>query len=260
MSIMAKLFGGLGIQQPAAPAPAANPNAPALPGNIPAANNNPAAPGNPTAPAATVAATGNTPNNGAATPAPEGLDKFAELWNIKPEDQPKAPDSPFKGVTPEAIKQVAGNTDFSKVVTPEMMAAISAGGESAVAATLQAMNAMAQENYAQSAQASMRLIEKALETQRTQFQAELPNLVKQQTVAQTLRSSNPIFNHPAAAPMLSGLQQQLQLKNPTATPEQIQAQAQEYLASFATAFAPQPQQQQQATGGAKSISSDFSEW
>jgi hypothetical protein len=265
MSIMAKLFGNLGIQQPAgAPqqtqAPVANPNAPAMPGNMPANNNNPPAPGNPTAPNSAVQATANTPNDGAAKPTPEGLEKFADLWNIKPEDQPKGHEPVFAGVTPEAIQQVAGKQDFSKVVTPELMQQISAGGEAAVAATLQAMNLMAQQTYAGSAEASMKLIETALEKQRTQFEASLPNLVRQQTVAQTLRSSNPIFNDPAAAPMLKGLQDQFQLKNPTATPEQIQAQVTEYLTGFAAKLTPQQANPQQQQTSRTKGDTDFSDW
>jgi hypothetical protein len=250
MSILSKLFGG---QQPVAAAPAT----PALPGNMPAQNNNPASANNPTAPASTVAATGtpDAPNVGAT---PEGLDKFADMWNIPDDQKPKAPESAFAGVTPEALQQIAGKTDFSKVVTPEMMQAISAGGEQGVAATIQALNAVAQQTYAQSAGATMKLIDTALEKQRTQFQAELPNLIKQQTVTETLRNTNPIFNHPAAAPMLDTLQKQLQQKNPTATADQIRKQAEEYLVSFASAATPQSAQQQQAANKLKEP--DWSDW
>lgn len=238
MSILHKLFGGPVAPQMSAQQ-AANPQlqqqAQATPGNIPAQNVMPAAANNPTVPAESITATAT------ATAAPEGLDKYKDMWKIKPEDMPKAPESAFAGVTPEAIKSVANKTDFSKVVTPEMMQAISAGGEGAVAATLQAMNAMAQDTYAQSAQASIKLIETALEKQREQFQAALPDMIKHQNVTNNLRSSNPIFNHPAAAPMLETLQKQLQLKNPTADAATIQKQAEEFLVSFATTANPPKQ-------------------
>jgi hypothetical protein len=235
MSILHKLFGN-STPQHLSPAQGANPaiqaqvaqqQAQPTPGNIPAVNNMPADANNPTVPA-----------------APEGLDKYKDMWNVKPEDMPKPPESAFAGVTPEAIQGVAAKTDFSKVVTPEMMQAISAGGEGAVAATLQAMNAMAQDTYAQSAQASIKLIEKALDKQREEFQAALPNMIKQQNVTNNLRSSNPIFNHPAAAPMLETLQKQMQLKNPNADAATIQKQAEEFLVSFATAANPPKQEKQ----------------
>lgn len=257
MSIMDKLFGAIKPQQPAQQQqtqPAAQ--VPVQPGNLPQQNQQPAASNNPTVPAATVNATGNTPNNGDQTQAPQGLDKFNDMWNLSDAEKPKVPESAFAGVTPEAIQQVAGKTDFSKVVTSEMMTAISAGGEQAAAAMIQALNAVAQQTYAQSAQASIKLAETAVATQREQLLAELPSLIKQQTVSNNLRTKNPIFEHPAAAPMLKSLQEQLQLKNPTATSDQIQAKAEEFLVSFATAATPQkPQQQTPANKG-----TDFSDW
>lgn len=259
MSIISALFGG--INKPAqATAPNVAPQTPALPGNIPQNNANPPSAGNPTVPAASVAA---TIDNSAATQEPQGLDKFKDLFNIPADQMPQAPESAFAKVTPEAIQQVAGQTDFSKVVTPELMAKISAGGEEATAAMITAMNLVAQQGYAQSATASMKLIDTALAKQREQFQSELPNLIKSQTVTEQLRNSNPIFNHPAAAPMLDTLQKQIQLKNPTATAEQIRKQAEDYLINFASAANPNAGQQQQQGGmggPASRPSEDFALW
>jgi hypothetical protein len=232
MNVLHKLFGAPSPQT-LSPAQGANPaiqeqvaaqNAQPTPGNIPAQNAMPASATNPTVPASSA--------------APEGLDKYKDMWSIPEDQMPKPPESAFAGVTPEAIAAVAAKTDFTKAVTPEMMQAISAGGEGAVAAMIQAMNAVAQKGYSDNAQASIKLIETALEKQRGQFEAALPNLIKQQNVNNNLRSSNPIFNHPAAIPMLETLQKQLQLKNPTADAATIQQQAEEFLISFATTANP----------------------
>jgi hypothetical protein len=252
MSILAKIFGNAPAVQ-SQPAP----QAPVLPGNLPAQNANPASATNPTAPASVVAATGNTPNNGAATPeAPQGLDQFKDMWNLTDAEKPKVPESAFAGVTPQAIQEVAGKMDFTKVVTPELMSKISAGGEEAAAAMITAIQLVSQQSFAQSSEAAMRLSERAAAQERQNLLAELPNLIKQQTVSNNLRTSNPIFEHPAAAPMLKSLQDQLQLKNPTATPEQIQSKAQEFLLSFATAANPQKQQTQTTANKG----TDFSDW
>lgn len=260
MSLMHKIFGQFAPAQQAQQAPAQQqvaPQTPVQPGNLPAQSQQPASATNPTAPAASVQATANTPNNGAATPdAPAGLDAFKDMWNLTDAEKPKAPEAAFAGVTPEAIAQVAGKTDFSKVVTAEMMTKISAGGEEAAAAMLQALNAVAQQTFAQSSEAAIKVATVAAQKERENMMAELPNMIRQQTVSNNLRTKNPIFEHPAAAPMLQSLQQQLQLKNPTATPEQIQAKAEEFLVSFATAANPQkPQQQSTANKG-----TDFSDW
>lgn len=250
MSIMDKLFGQFKPQQPAQN-PVATPAAPtpATPGNIPAQQQNPASANNPMVPASSVAAT-------AENPAPQGLDKYKDIWTIPDANKPQAPESPFAGVTPEAIQQVAGKTDFSKVVTPEMLAKISAGGDEAAAAMMQALNSVAQQTYAQSAQAAIKLSETAITSQREQLLKELPSLIKQQTVTESLRTANPIFKNPAAAPMLDMLQATLQAKNPTASAADIQQQAQDYLLQFADVIKPQQQpQQSQANKG-----TDFSEW
>jgi hypothetical protein len=257
MNLMQKLFGMAPAQQQA-PAQQAAPQVPVQPGNLPPQNQQPASATNPTAPASTVAATSNTPNNGAATPdVPQGLDKFNDMWNLSDAEKPKPVESAFAGVTPEAIQKIAGNTDFSKVVTPELLAKISAGGDEAAAAMMTALNLVGQQSYATSAEAAMKLAEAAAKKERENLLTELPNLIKQQTVSNNLRTKNPIFEHPAAAPMLKSLQEQLQLKNPTATPEQIQAKAEEFLVSFATAANPQKPQQQQANANK---GTDFSDW
>lgn len=229
MNVIQRIFGAMPAAQPASQAQAANPALqqpqPGTPGNIPPQNMMPADVNNPTIPA--------TAEPVIVTKVPEGLDKFTDIWNIKPEDMPKPHESPFAKVTPEAIAAIAAKTDFSKVVTPEMMTAISAGGEGAAAAMIQALNATSQQVYATSAEASMKLIDTALAKQREQFQADLPTLIKNQNVSNNLRTANPIFNHPAAAPILELFTKQLQLKNPTADANVIQAQAQEFLLSFA---------------------------
>lgn len=259
MSLMQKLFGIAPAQQQQQQQPQQTPAqapAPVNPGNLPAQQQMPAAANNPTVPAATVNATANTPNNGDQTQAPT-LDTFKDMWNLTDAQKPKTPDSPFAGVTPEAIQKVAGNTDFSKVVTPELLAKISAGGDEAAAAMMTAMNQVAQQTYAQSAQAAIKLTETAATSQREQIMAQLPDLIKQHTVANNLRTKNPIFDHPAAKPMLDSIATQLQLKNPTATADQIQQQAEQFLIGFANAANPQKPQTQQTIAHK---GSDFSDW
>lgn len=229
MSIFAKIFGNVPSAPAAMQMQQMQQQLP-TPGNIPNNTVQPSA-NNPMVPA-------EVPS-GQTQDTPQGLDKFTDMWNIKPEDLPKPHESPFANVTPEAIQQVAGKTDFSKVITEDMMAKISAGGQEGVAATITALNAVAQQTYAQSAGASMKLIETALAKQREQMMSDLPNIIKQQNVTNNLRTQNPIFSHPAAAPMLDMFAKQLQLKNPTADTATIQAQAQEFLLSFAEAANPQ---------------------
>lgn len=242
MSILSQIFGNRQPQQ-LSPAQGANPaiqqqvaqaNQPTTPGNIPAVNPMPADPNNPTVPL-----NQQTPQNPTSTtPEPQGMDKYKDLWNIAPESMPKDPVSPFAAITPDAINTIAGKLDFAKVITPEMMTQISAGGEGATAAMMQALDLVAKASYSESTQSAMKLIDVALSRQREEFTAALPKLIKNQNVADTLRSSNPIFNHPAAAPMLEKLQEQMAVKYPTASAEQLREYAQDFLVSFATSANP----------------------
>jgi hypothetical protein len=245
-SAMQKIFGmapaAAPVQQPQ------NQNTPTPPGNIPTQNTNPALANNPTVPADSMVEIKSEP---------KGLDAFADMWNIKPEDAPKPPESAFSGITPEAIRKVTGNTDFSKVITPDLLAAISKGGDEGVAATLQAINLAAQESTATSAENTMKLVDAALSKQREQFQTMLPGLIKNQNVSDNLRSKNPIFNHPAAKPMLEIFQTQLALKNPTASAAELQQKAEEFLVSFAQTANPAKPSKAEV---AKSNETDWSEF
>lgn len=234
MSIMSKLFG----TAPAAQVPAPAQNQQATPGNIPAVNANPASVTNPTAPAATVAATETAPGS--------PLDGFTELWKTDPNaPAPTVPADMFSNVTPEKLQEAAKRNDFTKVATPELLAAITAGGEGAAQAMVQIMQGMAQKGFGDSAFTTTQIVKQALAEQQTKFMEALPGLMKNQNVSENLRNSNPIFNHPAAAPMLEVMKQQVIQKHPNATAAEIQEMAQNYLVSFASAATPQKQTAEQ---------------
>jgi hypothetical protein len=234
MSIFASLFGSTPAApaQPAAPAPATN--GAGQPGNIPA---NPAQ-----VPAATP---GTAPNGvvpaGTPEPAPAAnaspLDQFSELWqpNANPTEQ-----QPLINVDPKALAEAARKTDFTKMIAPEHLQAISQGGEAAVQAFAQAMNQVGQGVYAQAAFASTKITEQAIAKAMERFQNEIPAHVKRLNVSESLRSENPALSHPAAAPLLGALEQTLSMKHPNASSSELTQMAKQYLSAFAgAANAPQ---------------------
>lgn len=228
MNIFSALFGG---NNPApAAAPAAQPTTPAQPaagqpGQI-----------NPNTNPATAATPGTAPNgvvpDGAATPPASPLDQFTELW--KPSENNGDP-QPLINVDPKALAEAAKKTDFTKMISPEQLTAIGQGGEAAVAAFAQAMNSVAQGVYAQSAFATTKIVQQAVNKAREQFQAELPAHVKKLNVSENLRGENPAFSHPAASPILGALEIQLTQKHPNASASEITQMAKQYLESFAGA-------------------------
>lgn len=220
MSIFDKLFGAAPSATPAQQP--AQPQQTPQPGNMDPAKANPTDPANPMVPAGTVEASKSP------------LDTFNELW------QPPTPDAnanqPLINVDPAKLAEAARKTDFSKMITPEQLSAIQAGGENAAAAFAQAMNQVAQGVYAQSAFATTKIVEQAVARAQEKFMAEVPAHVKKLQVSDTLRQENPVFNHPAASPILSAVEAQLTVKYPNASASELTSMAKQYLENFAGAI------------------------
>jgi hypothetical protein len=235
MNIM-DLFRGPAVPQnpnpgvaPVNPAPTGNsaPNTP-TPGTV-------ANPG--TAPNGVVPVEGSGNPDNKANPSP--FDGFEKLWETPANTTPNDT-SPFATLDPAKVMESARKVDFSKAVTPEILAKIQAGGAEGVQAMMTAMTAVAQQGYGQSALATTKIVEQALKHQKTQFEAQLPSLVKKLSVSDNLRTENPLLSNPAIAPMVDALQGALLLKNPNATPTEIQGQVNDFLGAMGKAFGPKP--------------------
>lgn len=221
MSVMEKLFGAFTGSQQQQQQTQQQPQ----PGNIPAGSG------------ATSPTNTTVPEGGA--PAPEAkapLADFAKLWEA-PENTPQ-PEALFGNVDPQKLMEAAGKTDFSKVITPEQLQAINAGGEGAMAAMMQAMNKMSQAVYANSAMATTKIVDQALKKAQEQFNSQIPTLVKQHTVSDTLRTENPIFSNPAVAPLVEAMKQQFTLKHPNATAGEIAQMTKTYISDLGQVFNP----------------------
>jgi len=245
MSMFQNAFGGSGQQAPASPTSPTSPTSPVAP--VPGQIQQGAATG---AADPTVAPNGIIPpgtDKAAATP----LDQFTDLWKNEPTD-PNAPpksNSVFGNVDPAKFMEAAGRIDFSQAVTPEQLQAITTGGEGAMQAFAQAMNKVAQNVYAQSAFATTKIVDQALQKARGDFVAEIPQHIKRSQVNDNLRSENPIFSNPAVRPIISALESQMTVKFPNATATEITAMAKQYVEALGTSFAPKPASSE--TAGAK---------
>lgn len=201
------------------PAPTATPAASAATNpTVPGATNTPAA--NPTP--GTVSGT-DTNNTGAASP----LDQYKNLWETDPNAKKEIPFS-FNS-DPAKLMDTAKTVDFTKVVTPQTMELIAKGGPEAQKAMIESMNAMSQMSFAQSANAAAKIAEAALQQQEERFKAMLPQLIKQHTVVDNLKQTNPLMSDPAMAPLIGALQQQFTSKFPNATAVQINDHVNEFL-------------------------------
>lgn len=208
-------------------------NGPAVPGNIPPQQAIPAA----------IPGTGTVPNNAVTNPpedtSPKSpLDQFTDLFKIDPAASNQTNTIPTFNVDQAKLFEAAKRNDFSKVLSPEILEKIAAGGAEAQQAMMGAMNLMSQKVYADSAFATTQIVEQALKKQAEAMMSQIPGLIKNQNLTESLRTENPIFAHPAAEPMLQSLQAQIQVKFPQSTVTEQKEMAQKWLLSFAQAANP----------------------
>lgn len=226
MSIMSKLFG----TTPAPVAPVVTPaqGAPAQQGNIPAVP----------------AVTTNPDGTPVVAAIPEVKDEsplapFKSLWETAPID-PNAPKEPeaYKPPTAEEIQKVVAKADFSKNITPEQLAAVTAGGDGATEALMQLLNTVGQQSIAQSTMVSAKLNEQAMQAAIAAEVAKMPAAIRAQSVQAHLIDTNPLFDNPAIKPVIEATQLQLQTKFPNATPAEITEMTQKFVSAMGESFAP----------------------
>jgi hypothetical protein len=81
------------------------------------------------------------------------------------------------------------------------------------------------------------LVEGALTQANNSLDSRIESRAKQFQAANSLRESNPALSHPAAAPFITAMENQLAMKHPTATPAELTKLAQEMLSGFANVAA-----------------------
>jgi hypothetical protein len=248
-SVMQKIFG--------APAPVA---APAQNNVNQSLSNNPQ---NNPAPANPDSSSGTSPNGtippgtiAAAKESPD--DKFSKLWDTEPVDPNKQQQEP-QGLTPQQMLEAAAKVDFAKVIDKELLAKITAGGEDAAQALVQAINRTAQQTYAQSTLVADKLITAQVDKAKEEFAKQVPDLVRRQRVQDGLIKDNPAFKDPAVAPVVGLIQNQLAEKFPGATADEIQQMAIEYFQGAANKLNP-PKKTGNPSGKKENTDDDWEEW
>jgi hypothetical protein len=244
------LFSGAPAATPPAAAPAtqpvtgaANPGQP-LPGTQASGQ---------TAPNGVVPAQGTDPNAGGnpgnsdASP----LAAFTDIWQTPTNTDPNANQSIFANLDPAKVRESAAKVNFTGGVNPDQLKAIAAGGEGAVKAFQDVLNAVAQGVYAQSTLANVKIVEQALGKAQETYDARIPGMVKKLSSSESLVAENPLLANPAVQPLVGALQQQLIQKNPNATSAEIQRQISDYFSALGQSFAPKAATPANQRGGRK---------
>lgn len=222
-----------------------DPNAVASPAN--AAGNPP-----PAAPTDNSGASGSA----AATSVPASpLDGYKDLW--QPNDNASGDaNAPLFNLDAAKISEAASKANFTAGIAPEQLQAALKGDANALS---QVINATAQQSFAQATIASTKLIEEALAKHGQRQVDQLPNLVKQQMVADSM-ATNPLYQHEATRPLLKALETQLAAKHPNATAAQITEHAKSFIAEFAKVAGGTQQATDPSSLPASKGGNDFSEF
>jgi hypothetical protein len=203
------------------------------------------------APATTDPATTSEP----ATVEASTLDKYKDLW--QPTQQAEGETQPSFAVDQSKLMEAAGKLDFTKVIKPEQLQAISRGGDEGMQAFAAAMNAVAQASFANSLSASSKLIEKAMAAKEEEFAAKIPNAIKMHNIDSGL-AADPVFKHPAAKPVVGAIARAMASKYPDASAADLQKMASDLLVDIAGKGAPSAQEQQNKNKQAETF--DWDSW
>jgi hypothetical protein len=237
MSFMEKIFGG--IKPQSGPLPQGQPSV-----QQPAPTNNLQTP-----PHTSTQQTQQTAPNGVV---PEGqqtqeppkkeespVEKFKDLWEPPKTDPSNPTPNSQTGFDPAKMMEAAAKVDFAKVVSQEDLQKIAAGGQEAVAAFANALNKTAQTVFGQATIVAQKLSDQSAQKTRDELMAQIPNLVKKQSLNEGLFSENAVFSNPAVQPVVQALTEQLSQKYPKATSAELQGMAKDYLTGVAGMIVPQ---------------------
>jgi hypothetical protein len=183
------------------------------------------------APAAAAPVENPTPAAPAAQPDP-----FETLWQN--DDKQGSQGGINFNLDPAQLAEIAGKIDYSQAVTPEIRQRLAMGGEDAVAATMEALNAVNRMSYQQNAVATTKLIEAAVKSTEASMDEKIQRTIKSMGLAENVTATNPALSNPAFAPIVKAAQQQIIAKFPNASQADLNKMLNQYLEKAGEAFNP----------------------
>lgn len=177
-------------------------------------------------------APGTTPAN--TEPAKSPLDQFKDLWQPSVDDKgnpvtPSQDTVPVVAFDPAKVAEAIGKVDFLSQVPAELVSKATSGD---AAAFNQVINTATRSSFMVAAKSFTTLLQQQLQNQQKAFDARVSEIVRQQGSRDALLADNPVFAHPAVAPMIQALVLQFQHKYPQATQSQLTQYARDYFISM----------------------------
>lgn len=173
---------------------------------------------------------GNPPPN----PDPKVEEKppvvdYSKLWEADPNQKGPADPAEFAfNIDPAKLGQTFGTLDFTSAVTAETLQKIKGGGDDAVAATLAAMNAIAQKATQTAVMAATKVTENGIRSSGQKMKDYIPSVVRENQVSSALREDNPLMKDPQYAPIVEAVTMQMARQFPQATPAEVKEHTKKY--------------------------------
>ena len=172
-------------------------------------------------------ASGNASQQQTPQPA-QTADPMDSLWEptIGADGNPVITDTPALGsginfnLDMGKLDTHFATVDFTKGIAPELFSSVAAGGDQALAALPQIINAAVRQAVLTSAQSTAKLVQGTVTNADSNIaslvQAEIKRMGLQNTVQQ-----NPVYSNPMYAPIVSMVQKQVLQKYPNASSEDL---------------------------------------
>lgn len=175
-------------------------------------------------------------SNPAIPAAKEGdanpLAEYSKLFEAKdptPTAQSLVPT--ITGLDAESMMKAARTFDFTKGINTDDMQAAAKGDPSALAKVI---NQAAQAGFVQAATASTNITSAALAAQSKQFsESYAPAMLRNDSINRDVANNIDLASNPATKPLVDMVTKQVSAANPTATPAEVTAHVNKYLAGMA---------------------------
>ncbi len=130
----------------------------------------------------------------------------------------------------KALMETVGKMDFTKAIAPELLDKASKGDAPSLAALV---NQAAQAGFAQATLTTGNIVKDALTRQADAFKNEvMPDILRRHEISLGMKE-NPLYSNPAVAPLLKSVEDQLTVKFPTASADEIKTHAKTIFDSMA---------------------------
>jgi hypothetical protein len=164
-------------------------------------------------------------------------DPLDTLWDTTPNSNAASNALDFN-IDPVKLAEIAGKLDYSQVITPELRQQLAAGGDDAVAATVDIINQVQRLGYQQNAMATTKLIEAAVRSTEASLDDRISKRLKLAGLDESLSESHPALSDPKFAPVVGAIKQQIVTKFPNASKADIQKMTVSYLENMSASLNP----------------------